>query len=316
MGDENQLVSIVIPVFNRAKFIEETIQSALNQSYPYVEVVVSDNSSTDGTWELLQKISSENENVRIYRNESNIGPVRNWIKAVSLADGYYTKILWSDDQMDPEFVSSALEMMAEDVGFCMSAVAVMNLERPGYEVIKYSERFGKIHSESYIHGQLLESEFSFSPGNALFRTADLLSSLQADIPNSVESDFSQHAIGNDLLLLLKVACMYKYVANIQRPLNFFLEHPGSISLAAKGGKVPLHYLLTKSYFVERYRPDYCSRLAALIKIELLRRPDAKKYNMRNLGDFFSKKVSVDYIFLFSILYKKITSFLMRKINVA
>lgn len=52
------LVSIVVPVFNRARYIVDCIQSALGQDYPSLEVVVSDNASTDGSWELCERIAA------------------------------------------------------------------------------------------------------------------------------------------------------------------------------------------------------------------------------------------------------------------
>jgi len=57
----NKLISILIPVYNRENLIEETVQSALNQTYKNLEVIIVDNKSTDSTWEVLQKLASKDK---------------------------------------------------------------------------------------------------------------------------------------------------------------------------------------------------------------------------------------------------------------
>jgi len=71
-------VSILIPVFNRKDYIAECIQSALDQTFTDFEVVVVDNASEDGTWEICQQFAANDQRVRIFQNDTNIGPVRNW----------------------------------------------------------------------------------------------------------------------------------------------------------------------------------------------------------------------------------------------
>ena len=90
---QRPLASILIPVYNRAGLIEATIRSALAQSYDPIEVVVVDNASTDATWEVLQRLALEDPRLRIFRNETNLGPVRNWRACAEHARGHYAKIL-------------------------------------------------------------------------------------------------------------------------------------------------------------------------------------------------------------------------------
>ncbi len=52
-------VSVVIPSFDNARFIEQTVRSVLDQTFPDFELVISDHSSTDGTWELLQQFADD-----------------------------------------------------------------------------------------------------------------------------------------------------------------------------------------------------------------------------------------------------------------
>ncbi|MGZ3749514.1 MAG: glycosyltransferase family 2 protein, partial [Pseudobdellovibrionaceae bacterium] len=90
-------VSIIIPTFNRASFLVEAIESALAQDYGDLEVVISDNASTDYTSEVAQYFSKD-PRVKYFRNAENIGMVKNWHKAVfEYATGAWFLILSDDD---------------------------------------------------------------------------------------------------------------------------------------------------------------------------------------------------------------------------
>ena len=69
---EEKLVSIGIPTFNRSNLIKNAIQSALNQTYENIEIIISNNASTDKTIDILETFSS-NKKIRVFHQEKNIG---------------------------------------------------------------------------------------------------------------------------------------------------------------------------------------------------------------------------------------------------
>lgn len=105
-------VSILIPTRNRAGYLDEAIASALAQTYESLEVVVSDNASSDETPVLARKYAGD-ARVRWSRNETNIGLAANWAKLLhELATGDYVKVLPDDDLLaDPGHVSSAVGLI-------------------------------------------------------------------------------------------------------------------------------------------------------------------------------------------------------------
>jgi glycosyltransferase involved in cell wall biosynthesis len=105
-------VSILIPTYNHENFIDRAIASALMQDFPLLEVIVSDDASTDATQELAQKWSA-NPRFRYFRNEHNLGRVANYHKALTeYAHGEWVLMLDGDDYLvDPEFVRSTLEAL-------------------------------------------------------------------------------------------------------------------------------------------------------------------------------------------------------------
>ena len=119
MTDKGPMFSVCIPVYNGKKYISEAIMSGLSQSDD-VEVVVQDNASDDGTWELLESMSAKYNNLSIERNASNLGMVPNFNKVVKRARGDYIVVLGSDDYLEPGFISECYDVfkrMGDKVDF-------------------------------------------------------------------------------------------------------------------------------------------------------------------------------------------------------
>lgn len=251
------LVSILIPVYNREKFVVAAIKSALQQTCPDLEIVVVDNASTDGTWAACSSIASLDERVKLYRNETNLGPVRNWLRCIELAQGEYAKILWSDDLLAPDFLDKTLPFLTgnPDIGFIATNVTILDDSTGKQNNLRSRLDSGCYASDLFINGVLIGHGFPRSPGCALFRTKDLANNLLLQIPNRIGSDFSIHAIGNDLLLFLLTAHSYKQFAWLEEPLVVFRNHCGSITKGTDQGCLELLYDVAKAYYVENYVDD-------------------------------------------------------------
>jgi len=101
------LVTIAIPTYNRAdSYLRKTIESALAQTYPHVEILVSDNASTDGTPALVRSLGDAR--LRYSRLGENIGANRNYNRCLEQASGDYFLLLHDDDLIDRDFVSVCL----------------------------------------------------------------------------------------------------------------------------------------------------------------------------------------------------------------
>jgi len=308
MSSQNK-VSILIPVYNRENLIEETVQSSINQNYKNIEIIIVDNKSTDNTWNILQKLASQDERIKIFQNETNIGPVKNWKRCIDEATGEYGKILWSDDLIAPDFLEKTVPCLEKkDVGFVFTRTEIFNdsdNEKLDYYFIGEN---GLYESDKYINGVLFDGGYPVSPGCALFRLEDLKKNLLLDVPNKVNSDFSMHAIGNDLLIFLLTARQYKSFAFINEKLSFFRAHKGSISIQSNYGKLPLHYNLASAYFVENYRNDLIKKQNVILW-NLLRvyKDSSRKFNLNEISDFYieNKVYALDWILLLKKIIRKI-----------
>jgi glycosyltransferase involved in cell wall biosynthesis len=78
----NSLISICIPSYNAENFIKETLESVLNQTYRNIEVVITDDCSKDSTVSVIHSLNDER--IKFYQNEKNLGVEGNWNKALQL----------------------------------------------------------------------------------------------------------------------------------------------------------------------------------------------------------------------------------------
>lgn len=100
--------SIVIPTYNRASFIQKTIQSVLDQTYQNFEVIIVDDGSTDNTEEIVASIKDSRLTYFKKKNEER-ARARNF--GANLAKGKYVNFLDSDDTLYPTHLSQALKMI-------------------------------------------------------------------------------------------------------------------------------------------------------------------------------------------------------------
>lgn len=106
------LVSIIMPSYNTAPYIKETVQSVLNQTYENWELIIVDDCSTDNTEEVLSKIYDER--IRFIKNEKNSGAAVSRNKALREARGQWIAYLDSDDLWMPEKLENQIYFMEKN----------------------------------------------------------------------------------------------------------------------------------------------------------------------------------------------------------
>ena len=105
------LVSVIIPVYNAGKFIEETILTAERQTYSKIEIVIVDDCSTDNSIEIIKGLAKTYNNIFLYENETNSGAGVSRNKAILKSTGQYVAFLDSDDL----WVADKIEKQVNDL---------------------------------------------------------------------------------------------------------------------------------------------------------------------------------------------------------
>jgi len=98
---EKPLVSVLMTVYNREKYIAEAINSVLASTYTNFELIIVDDKSKDNSVEIAEGFAQQDNRIRVYLNEKNIGDYSNRNKAASYAKGKYLKYVDADDMIYP-----------------------------------------------------------------------------------------------------------------------------------------------------------------------------------------------------------------------
>ena len=113
---EYPLVSIVIPNYNYGRYLRRCLESAVNQTYPNIEIIIQDNCSTDDSYDIICEYEKKSRDgiVKPYinagRNRRNVGSDRNATIAIGRSEGDYIVILSSDDALKPTFVERCVNV--------------------------------------------------------------------------------------------------------------------------------------------------------------------------------------------------------------
>lgn len=124
------LVTIGIPTYNRAKWLRRAAESALRQDHQHLEVIISDNGSTDDTRIVCEDLCRRDSRVRAVHIAENRGATANFVEVLSQARGDFFMWLGDDDWIDGRYVSECLSALEKDE----------TLSLAGGEVSYYSER--------------------------------------------------------------------------------------------------------------------------------------------------------------------------------
>ena len=109
----NNLVSIVTPTFNSAKYISETIQSVQKQTYQNWEMILVDDCSTDNTINLIKDFITKDKRIQLYQLESNSGPAVARNKGIENVSGKYMTFLDADDIWFEDFIENSIKTIEE-----------------------------------------------------------------------------------------------------------------------------------------------------------------------------------------------------------
>ena len=107
-------VSIGMPLYNAERFLPQTLNSILGQSFRDFELVISDNASTDATSTICQEYAARDDRIRYVRAPRNLGAARNFNRVFDLSVGKYFKWAAADDVCHPEFLNRCVRVLDSD----------------------------------------------------------------------------------------------------------------------------------------------------------------------------------------------------------
>ncbi len=143
-------ISVIMSAYNSEKYVAESIQSILDQTYPDFELIITDDASTDNTFSIISSISDKR--IKVIRNENNCGLTANLNSMLSIAKGDYIARIDADDLC----VNSRFD----------EEVRILDQDKEAYLVCSYIEKFGdevgitKVRTDSeFIRANIMFNNF-------------------------------------------------------------------------------------------------------------------------------------------------------------
>lgn len=216
LNDHVPMVTVAIPTFNRLELLKRAIASALTQNYKNLEIIISDNASSDGTPEYLRSL--DDIRIKVVLGEQNLGMVANWDRCLANARGDYFLLMSDDDALFEEsaiekLVSGFLGEAGKNVGVVFSDVM---LEKVGENILERTFYKKILCKTEEIVVDFFMNKVSIFPCATLLRTKDI-------------RDFGGYSsfgatLAVDACAWIYLALKYGQVRRIHEPLALYRIH--------------------------------------------------------------------------------------------
>lgn len=205
---DNPLVSIITPALNGVKYLEPCLQSVLTQGYPYIEHIIVDGGSTDGTLEMLSSYQAKYPDRIRFTSELDEGPWEAWNKGIKMARGEILNWLGSDDMSEAGAIQTVVDFFRAnpDAFFVFGDCNIMN--ENGEITGKYAIRDFNLHELIHKYGCMVPTPSSFYKREVIEKVGFYVD------------------IGRDYDYLIRIGKIFP-IHRIEKVLSRFRAHEGS-----------------------------------------------------------------------------------------
>ncbi|RRO13330.1 glycosyltransferase family 2 protein [Flavobacteriaceae bacterium 14752] len=265
----NPKVSIIVPNYNHAQFLEQRLESVFNQTFQNFEVILLDDCSTDHSIEILNQYKTHPKVSQAIFNQKNSGsPFKQWQKGISLAQGEYIWIAESDDYCEYIFLEKLVNKSSD---FGLKYTQSYDVDDSGQVI------FDRIMYTSNFKKNIWISDFKIS-GNEFVDGYLLIKNV---IPNASATIFKKNLVNDDLFsnkllntkmcgdwwFWIHIAMQTKVYFNSSY-LNYFRNHKTTTRTHDTSQKLKTRLLeeaMLRSDVYRRYRLKNSSKENALLK---------------------------------------------------
>lgn len=250
------LVSIGVPVYNVEPYIEKSVLSVLNQTYPYIEVIIVDDCSTDNSLEVIENIKCSHPrggDLKIYKNLQNSGPGVSRNKVIDVSSGKYVYFIDSDDFID----ENTIEIMVNQAEIHQADIVIASMQAVYYDTNEIEPAF------SYPSLKIIKGEDAF----ANYVCSDLHSRIGISACNTL-FDLSFLRNNNlrfaarkdeDALFLSDYYSEVKCAVLMPNITYNYLVRPGSIMGNQERAQIPVEEIRER-FRTDRIMTNNCRRL--------------------------------------------------------
>jgi glycosyltransferase involved in cell wall biosynthesis len=166
------MISVIIPNYNHAPFLDLRITTVLNQNFSDFEVIILDDCSTDNSREVIERYRNHPKISAIVYNQTNSGSVfKQWIKGIDMANGEWILIAESDDWSEPSLLTHLYNATKKNSSITLSFCQTLTVFTNGdINVTSFAEQYNVLHAGSeFIKHRLINSRGLVTAGCALFK---------------------------------------------------------------------------------------------------------------------------------------------------
>lgn len=216
------LVSIIMPSYNTEKYIKASIESVLAQSYPFWELIIVDDCSTDNTDEIVHQYLADNR-IRYFRNSTNSGAAVSRNRALQEARGKWVAFLDSDDLWEPSKLEQQLQFMKENnYKFCFT----------DYRIQQNGNWLPYVYTGPNVVTERMMKDYCYFSTITVMYDREYVGLVQIE-PIRKNNDYAMW-----LKIVRKTPC-YRYPVC----LSSYIKHDGSVSSGSKLKLIKHHYIL-------------------------------------------------------------------------
>lgn len=227
--------SVIIPLYNKAPYVAKAIESVLSQSFADYELIVMDDGSTDGSFEVALKVLERHMNCHIFRQANGgVSSARN--NAVALSQGEYLCFLDADDWWERTFLEEMDRLVAgfPDAGIYGTNYTIVNETRHKTRVASIGVDDG--FEKGYIDYCKVYAKTMYMP----------LTSISVSLPRRVFDEMRGFPIGiklgEDFLLWIRIALKYK-VAFVNKVMAYYNQDVEQANRGVGRLHEPIHHML-------------------------------------------------------------------------
>jgi glycosyltransferase involved in cell wall biosynthesis len=252
MAKVKPVLSILIPTYNREKFVSRAIESVINQPFSDYEIICSDNASTDNTVSVLLGFAKKNSKVKVLTSKTNIGPVLNWKKCLENSNGDYIHWLWSDDWIEKNFYEDAFDIIKNQQATIINCWNYRSELKKGISSKYLSWQFSFPKVEAIVGAKkifLNKMELPVSPAAYIIKSQLVKKHFYSDILKvSSKLDPVSKGVGVDSLMVLGAMLESKFLYTITKPSVVFLKHNNISTELSKDRSLSKMYLISHLWF--------------------------------------------------------------------
>lgn len=235
-------VSIGVPVYNGERFLEQTVNSLLAQSYRDFCILICDNASTDETPAICKRLAACDPRVRYFRSVTNLGADGNFRRVVELAQTPYFKLANADDLCASDLLHSCVEVLDREPEVVLCFGKSKLIDADGEEIRSYDD-------DLHLRSQNVVERFE-SVIHRIRMTNALQGVMRTALVKELIPRFGGYD-GSDVVLLAAMA-LYGQFHEIPRPLFFRRMHNTSFTAIADPEKRQQYIDPTKSNVISAY----------------------------------------------------------------